>query len=195
MESDFFKRVDFQIGELGAGKVLISEPFMFDFNFKRTVIFLVEHNNDGSLGFILNRHTDYKLHDIMPEITNPNIDLFFGGPVGKESLFFIHTLGELIPESLKITDGVYWGGDFETLKTMINLNQIDINEVKFFVGYSGWSPNQLNFEMEEKSWILAKMRDEIIMKGKDKKFWKAALRGMGGEYKVMANFPENPSEN
>jgi putative transcriptional regulator len=195
MAKDFFNRIGFQKGIVSAGKLLISEPFMFDENFKRTVIFLTEHNEKGSVGFILNKPSGKKLRDVLPEIEIQDFDLFTGGPVGSDMLFFLHSLGDLIPGGVKITDNIHWGGDFEILQSEILKGNVTKNEVRFFMGYSGWAPDQLTYEISENSWLLAKMKDELIMKGKSKLFWKSALTGLGQDYRVMANFPEDPTKN
>lgn len=195
MKSDFFKNIEFKKGQPEAGKLLISEPFMFDENFKRSVILLTEHTEEGSVGFILNRPTEYKVIDVLGDFPNPNIDLYFGGPVGKESLFFIHSLGDKIEGSQEILPGVFWGGDFERVKELLINGEAQEEDVRFFIGYSGWAEGQLEFELEERSWIMAKMAGELVMKSKDKSFWKSTLAGMGDKYKILASFPEDPSKN
>jgi len=195
MNKDFFNRIAFQKGEITAGKLLISEPFMFDPNFKRAVIFITEHNEKGSVGFILNKPTGQKLSDVLPDVEIGDFDLFSGGPVGNDMLFFLHNLGDTIPGGNKVTENIYWGGDFEVLQNEISLGRVTEDNVRFFMGYSGWAPKQLNQEIKENSWLLAKLKDDLVMRGKSKTFWKSALSGLGQDYKVMANFPEDPSKN
>lgn len=195
MEFDFFKAIEFKKGSPKAGKLLISEPFMFDFNFKRTVILIAEHNDEGSIGFILNRPSEFLVKDIIPEFPSNTIELFVGGPVGKENLFFIHTANNLIEGGKQITDNLWWGGNFEQVTELISNQQITDYQIRFFLGYSGWASDQLLHEIEENSWLLAKMKPELIMTGKSPNFWKIALSSMGDKYKIMAGFPEDPSKN
>src|SRR5210317_1650213 len=117
------------------GKLLIAEPSILnDKEFNRSVIYLTEHNNDGCIGFILNKPTEFLLSDLIPEI-NCDFRVFSGGPVEQENLYFIHKLPELIPNSIKIDKNIYWGGDFNSLSDLLHNNQIDKNDIRFFLGY------------------------------------------------------------
>src|SRR5210317_573671 len=115
------------------GQVLISEPFLLDFYFKRSVVLLAEHNEEGSFGLILNKPVDILLSEIVDGFPEFDAPVYLGGPVKSDSLYFIHTLGDKIENSLKILDGLYWGGDIEHIKELILLGKIDINQIKFFV--------------------------------------------------------------
>lgn len=177
------------------GKLLIAEPFMWDSNFKRTVILLCAHNESGSFGLVLNRPLEYKLGDAVPECDQFEVPLYYGGPVEQNTLHYLHSYGKMLENSVKLAKGLYWGGDFEQLKSMINLGQIEKKRIRFFVGYSGWDVGQLEEEMESKSWIVADCLAPYIFSDDPNDIWRKVLTDMGGEYKVMANFPENPSLN
>jgi len=195
MTEDFFKDINFNAIPPKKGKILISEPFLFDPNFKRTVILLVEHNKEGSVGFILNRSVDLKINDAIDEFPNFKRDIYNGGPVGQESLFYIHTLGEQLDGCQKIMKELYWGGDFDELKLLIDTGQVKPEDIRFFVGYSGWDAGQLDRELKDHSWIVANCNKSQIMDATQKEFWKDVLKGLGKKYAVMANFPEDPSLN
>lgn len=178
-----------------SGKLLLAEPFMWDDNFKRTVILLCTHNEDGSFGLVLNRQLEYKLSDALPECDAFDAPLYYGGPVEPNTLHYIHSYGNMLAGSVKLNKGLYLGGDFEQLKSMINLGQIENNRIRFYVGYSGWDPKQLQEEMESNSWIVANSQPAYIFSDEPTEIWRKVLTDMGGDYKVMANFPENPSLN
>src|SRR5437660_2389711 len=116
------------------GKLLISEPFMFDPNFKRSVVYLTEHNEEGSVGFVLNQKTELLICDIIEDLEDCHFPVYIGGPVGNDSLHYLHALGDSIEGSVHIRDGIYWGGNFEVMKILLENNKLRDDEVKFFIG-------------------------------------------------------------
>ena len=187
--------MDFEFKNPEQGRLMISEPFLFDPNFKRSVVLLVEHNEEGSIGFILNKSVNLNITDAIEDFPDFQAELFFGGPVGQNNLFYIHTLGDRLPESKEIIDGIFWGGDFEQLKLLIDTGQISEGEIQFFAGYSGWGADQLKNEMKDKSWIMTQATSDLVRRGRNKEFWSEVLTLMGKKFAIMANFPEDPSLN
>ena len=179
----------------GRGKILISEPFMVDYYFKRSVVLLVEHNKDGTFGVIINKPMDIKFDQAIKDFAAFDSKIYLGGPVKTDSLFFIHTLGDEIEGSLKIIEGLYWGGDVERVKEMIELNQITEANIRFFIGYSGWVPNQLNMELKRDSWVVSDISADLMMQTDPEKLWKRSLTQLGGKYKQWTNFPNEPADN
>ncbi|WNM19018.1 YqgE/AlgH family protein [Flavobacterium capsici] len=179
--------------KLKKGTLLISEPSIIgDLSFNRSVILLADHNNDGSVGFIINKPLDYSIHDLIPEV-NSNFTVYNGGPVEQDNLYFIHNVPELIPNSIEISNGIFWGGDFETTKNLINNNEIKKHNIRFFLGYSGWESNQLENEMLASSWIVIKNNHgNKILKKSVSDFWKEKIIELGGDYLIWSNAPENP---
>ena len=177
------------------GKLLIAEPFLDDPYFKRSVVLLTEHNENGTIGFILNKPIEIKLKDAVGELPPIDSNIHLGGPVARETLHFLHTEGDLIDGSLEIMKGLFWGGNFETLKKLIELDKIKPEAVKFFVGYSGWEPKQLNKELELNSWIVLDGSVSDIMKRNTANLWKDILKDMGKEFAVIAEFPTDPTLN
>lgn len=177
------------------GKLLISDPFMGDPYFNRMVILLCEHNEEGSFGFILNKYVEMDLTDVMEEVPEISNRVSIGGPVDNNQLFFLHTLGELLPGSVLITNGIYVGGDFKILKNMLVNKSIDESQVRFFVGYSGWAEGQLLEEMSDESWYVSDMNDLPLMDTSRDDLWSLAFKKMGGSFSVLANFPADPSLN
>ena len=177
------------------GKLLIAEPFLDDPYFKRSVVLLTEHNENGTIGFILNKPIEIKLKDAVGELPPIDSNIHLGGPVARETLHFLHTEGDLIDGSLEIMKGLFWGGNFETLKKLIELDKIKPEAVKFFVGYSGWEPKQLDKELKLNSWIVLEAKVDDIMKRNTANLWKDILKEKGKEFGVIADFPEDPNMN
>jgi putative transcriptional regulator len=190
---DFFKVRNDKKAE--KGRILISEPFLSDTYFKRSVVFLTEHNDEGSVGFVLNKPIDLKLQDVLQDFPETDSGVSIGGPVNTNTVHYIHTLGKKLPESIQVTNKIWWGGSFDVLKEMAFAGAIKSHELRFFLGYSGWSPNQLDNELKENAWLIGEISDKMIMTGIQGDFWNEVLIKMQNKYKVWANFPENPGMN
>ncbi|SMG30740.1 YqgE/AlgH family protein [Sphingobacterium psychroaquaticum] len=179
------------------GSLLLSEPFMLDSNFKRSVILLCEHNTEtGSMGFILNHRSSLLLQDVVPNIENDTIPIYIGGPVEIESLFFLHHIPDKIPGGTHLIDNIYFGGDFNQVTFLLNANMLTVDEVKFFIGYAGWGNDQLAQEIEENSWAVHnKFPSDILFLTDGEDLWKEALISLGPKYAHVANFPQSPDLN
>lgn len=190
----FNKKRSIMITEkLKKGHLLIAEPSLIgDLSFNRSVILLADHNQEGSIGFIINKPLKYTINDLIPEIV-ARFKIYNGGPVEQDNLYFIHNIPDLIPNSIEISNGIYWGGDFESTKELINSGLIGKNNIRFFLGYTGWEEKQLENEMEDNSWIIARNSYENKIIGKSSThFWKEQLMELGGDYLIWSNAPENP---
>ncbi len=175
------------------GCLLLAEPFMLDPNFKRTVIVLVQHNDeDGSMGFVLTRQAPMMLEDVIDGFEGFVAPLFVGGPVQMDTLHYVHSVGDKIPGSVEVAPGLYWGGNFEVLKELVQAGEVQPSQFKFFLGYSGWSPDQLVEEMKDNSWITQPAKSKYIFSTEADNLWKKVLQDKGGDYAMMVNFPENP---
>lgn len=173
------------------GSLLIAEPSILDDDsFNKSIILITEHNDQSSVGFILNRPSEYTINDLMPEI-DCTFKIFYGGPVERQSLYFIHKIPELIPESTQVSDNIFWGGDFEYLKTLLHENQVKSTEVRFFLGYSGWAKIQLEEEISNNSWFISENDFDNILSVDNKTIWRNKLIQKGGEYKIWANAPDD----
>jgi putative transcriptional regulator len=176
------------------GCLLVSEPFLADPHFERGVILLCEHSLEyGSFGFVLNRPTNLVVGDVV-EMSNFNEILYVGGPVEHHTLHFIHTLSE-IPNAILLKNGVYWGGDFDYVKSLAITDKLNPANSRFFVGYSGWGHEQLTQEIAAKSWVVTEMNLKNIFKSETNHLWRDILKNMGGKYKIFANYPKNPRHN
>ncbi|HZW70577.1 MAG TPA: YqgE/AlgH family protein [Hanamia sp.] len=177
------------------GTLLIANPFLKDPNFSRTVIFLCENVKEGSFGFVLNKEFNQTLDELLPDLGMPAFPVYAGGPVQLDSLHFLHQYPDLISGGIEVFDGVYWGGNFETLQIHLKNNDISKNKIRFFLGYSGWTEGQLDMELKEDSWITAMATRKIIFETNASDAWKESLNVLGGDYKMMANFPIDPQLN
>ena len=178
---------------VAAGKILVSEPFSKDLFFKRTVILLTEYSPAGAFGFILNRPLKVKLSDLLEKVKSGSTEVSLGGPVGSNTLHYLHTLSE-IPESIRIIPGLYWSGQLDVLLQQFSDPFLPAGKVRFFLGYAGWSAGQLEEELSRNAWVVTPASISMVMTTEGD-LWSEALRRMDGKYRHWANFPENPSDN
>jgi putative transcriptional regulator len=177
------------------GRLLISEPYLPDPNFERTVVLLCEHNEEGSFGFILNKPSLLQVSEVMDELQNFEHELYVGGPVQQDTLHFIHCDSK-IEDGATVTNGIFWGGSFEKVLVLADTFQLDPLLIKFFLGYSGWSAGQLEQELEEDSWIVCDfVSKELLFETDASLMWRKALGNMGGRFSMYANYPVDPRLN
>lgn len=180
---------------LSKGILLIANPFLKDPNFRRTVIFLCEHVDEGSFGFVLNKQLPQFLDEILPDLIDAKFKVYQGGPVQTDTLHFLHQYPDLISGGAEVAEGVYWGGNFESLLIHLKNNDLSEDKIRFFVGYSGWTEGQLDLEMKEESWLTVKPTRKLIFETTPEDVWKDSLTHLGGNYKMMINFPLDPQFN
>ena len=177
------------------GRLLISEPFLPDPNFERTVVLLCEHNEEGSFGFVLNKPSILKVNEVMEELTDLENLVFVGGPVQQDTLHFIHRNAAL-DNAVEIVERIYWGGAFESLMLLLETKQVTAGDVRFFLGYSGWGPGQLEAELEQDSWIVCDyVTDQLLFDTSSELMWRKALENMGGRFSMYSNYPVDPRLN
>ncbi len=177
------------------GRLLISEPFLPDTFFNRTLVYLTEHNEKGSVGFIINKSINIKVSEALEGFPGWDEKLTMGGPVAPDTLHYLHTLGNIIPDSVWVADDIYWGGNIEVVKELINSGKAGSGDIRFFLGYSGWGEGQLERELQENSWIIADVVPEVVMKYRKDDSWKTVLRSLNKKYRLWAEFPESPEMN
>ena len=177
------------------GRILISEPFLRDATFGRSVILLVDHTDEGSMGLVINKQLPLFLNDIIMEFKYlDEIPLYKGGPIATDTLFYLHTLSD-IPGSISISKGLYLNGDFDEIKKDI-LQGNKISEcIRFFLGYSGWDSEQLNNEIRENTWLVSEEEKSYLMKNNIKDMWRTALEKLGSKYETWSRFPQVPTLN
>lgn len=181
--------------EPNKGNLLIAEPSILnDSTFSRSIILVTEYTENNTVGFILNRPLDYVLSDLVTDI-NCDFPIYEGGPVEQDNLYFVHRVPKLIPESIKISNGIFWGGNFESLKRALQTNQIKNNDIRFFLGYTGWGKDQLKEEINSKSWFVTENNAKNIFSEENDTFWRNKMVEKGGNYKLWANAPKDISLN
>ena len=181
--------------EPAPGILLIADPFLKDPNFMRTVVLICDHQNEGSIGFVLNKKFEQTMDQLLVNFEDQPLPVYYGGPVQTDTIHFLHQYPSLITGGKEVAEGIFWGGDFGILTTMIKNKKIDFNKVRFFIGYSGWGKKQLNKEMTEKTWLTVSATQQLIFHPQTDEIWKDSLRHLGGEYEMMINFPIDPQLN
>ncbi|HOP42114.1 MAG TPA: YqgE/AlgH family protein [Flavobacteriales bacterium] len=181
--------------EPAQGRLLVSEPFLSDPYFRRTVILLCTHDEQGAFGLVLNRSIEVDLDDLLPGHSLAGARVGIGGPVQTDVLYFLHTIGKHLAGSVPVFDDVHLGGDMDQLQDLVKADPGLLRHVRFFIGYSGWSAGQLERELGERSWLVAHATTRQVMARDDEDVWRETLRGMGGRFAPLANFPEDPRSN
>ncbi len=178
------------------GSILLAEPCLIgNIHFQRSVILITEYSQKGIVGFITNKPLLLTISDILPDVSE-EFKIYDGGPVEKDNLYFLHNKPNSIPNSIQISENVYWGGDFDAVSELILNKKISPADIKFFLGYSGWDFDQLNNEVSDRNWIIQNLENtKILLSDNMNCFWKKSLEKLGGRYQIWSNAPENPSHN
>ncbi len=178
--------------EPAKGRLLLARPYLQDPNFFRAVVLLASHGEEGTLGFVLNRKLDYKLNELLEDFPTLDVPVYLGGPVGTDALHFLHTIPELARPDDELLPGIFQGTNFEDLKEKILLGTANEDNVRFFVGYSGWSEGQLEEEIKGKSWYVANPPKGLELGYEADQLWQKVLQSMGGKYRVISHYPVDP---
>lgn len=181
--------------DIASGTILIADPFLKDPNFLRTTVFICEHQPEGSFGFVINRMHKANIGELLTELEGCTFPVYYGGPVQTGSLHFLHQCPDLISGGIKIIDDIYWGGNFEEVKILIQNNTLNPQQIRFFIGYSGWGEGQLADEINGKSWLSTKGNRRLVFHHNTDLIWKDALKQIGGEYVQLINYPIDPQLN
>jgi putative transcriptional regulator len=181
--------------KLKSGKLLLASANLLESNFKRTVLLMCEHNEEGSIGFILNKPMEFKVCEAISGFDEIDEPLHMGGPVQVDTVHFLHSRGDVVDGAQEVIPGLFWGGDKEQLSYLINTGVIKPSEVRFFLGYAGWSAGQLEEEFEEGSWYTAEASNQVVFTDEYERMWSRSVRSKGGEYCYVANSPELPGMN
>jgi len=185
--------IDWSTFKPKAGCLLLSEPTLADPNFARTVVLLVAHSEEGSVGFVLNRPLELKVKDLGDGFKNSELPVFEGGPVELDTLHYVHRLGPGYVGATEVAHSIYWGGDFELIKK--DMGDFKSAEIRFFLGYSGWGPGQLDSELKEHAWLVAPALEEDVFELPAEQLWEKAMRGLGKDAADLTKYPMDPRWN
>jgi len=181
--------------KIATGTVLLASPFMEDPNFKRSAVLITSHNRRGSMGFVFNKpfiHMAGAFTDSFPSLPS---QIFRGGPVENNTLHFLHSAGDILDDSIPISPGIFWSGDFQKLRFLVKSGLITPNDIRYFMGYAGWDSGQLLEELQEQSWIAARMDPNYLFKVSPADVWQKMMASKGGHFPALAGIPENVSWN
>lgn len=194
MDNNIFFKYNSKI-EPGNGSILVSEPHLPDSNFDRTVILLCKHDEEGSFGFVLNKKSNVRLDELIREAEGIKTEVYVGGPVEQNTLHFLHR-DETLENTEFVSEKLYWGGNFELQLNWLKDQIVDVKDVKFFLGYSGWSAGQLQEEIEHSSWMVFKPKNyDFIFEADAEGLWKSVLEEKGGRYSMYSKYPIDPRLN
>lgn len=176
-----------------AGNLLISEPFLNEIYFQRAVILMIECEESGGMGLVLNKPGDLILNNLIEGLDDiEQIPVFCGGPVRHDRLFYLHSLGELIPGSIEVGKDIYIDGDFDMILAYLRSgNQIE-GRIRFFLGYAGWEYPQLMEEIKEDAWIVAENHLDFLLEKEGNDFWRDSLLTLDKKYHQWLNYPAEP---
>ena len=183
-------------GKPEPGNILLAEPFMADPHFGRKAILLCEHNEEGSFGFVLNNFIEVGLNELLDDLPSVECRLSLGGPVKNSNLYYLHTIQEA-PDSIAVKPGLFMGGDFDWVRALLDAGEQLEGRLRFFIGYAGWTPGQLEDEIKSRSWFITNADVDTIMstETEDEALWKSLVTEMGVGFDHIANAPVDPSMN
>jgi putative transcriptional regulator len=178
------------------GNLLLSDPFLNDENFGRSVVLLCEHQEAGSFGLVVNKPSILHPGDLVEELSFLEGEVYVGGPVEQNTLHFLYFGSKLLDDSKSLGAGLWWGGDFKGLIQLLKVGDLLPAQVRFFIGYSGWASGQLNMELQEKSWIVYNgLFEQHLFEKPANQLWKVLMKNMGGDFMLQANYPLDPRLN
>ena len=176
------------------GKILISTPDISGDIFSRSVVLIIEHDAHGAFGFILNKK-NYFLSENMKHLLGHEIDVYEGGPVENDRVFFLVKGKPITSKYLPIDEDFYLTEQQEEIVSAMVNQDISKEELKIFTGYSGWSPYQLDQEIQNKMWTVVDLFQLDYTSPNDQTLWKKIMQNLGGDYLLWANSPEDVSLN
>ena len=180
------------------GDLLIAEPLLDEPYFKRSVILLLdEDNNQGHIGLALNKITPVSLLDLFPDWkAGAEEPVYSGGPVEADRLFMLHTMGDRFEGSMEVSPGLYVGAKLDDIIDYINNNRYADGNIRFFLGYSGWSRGQLTSEILKNTWALNPNPGHTdVLTGAEDLYWRREVRRLGEKYRSWLLVPSNPAFN
>ncbi len=181
------------------GSVLAAAPDMLDPNFMHSVVLVCRHSVEGAYGFVINRPAAVALDVLAPDhpvLGKRPLPVFTGGPVGLDTLQFLHRAGDAIPGGIEIGTGLFLGGDVDALGRYLDRHaELATKSVRLLVGYSGWGAGQLENELASGAWLPAALENDWVFGEGTQAVWRSVLRSLGGDASSLADLPPDPSWN
>ncbi len=181
--------------EVRKGDLLIADPFLKDPNFLRTVVLLCDHQPEGSIGFVINRKYNRTVGDLVSQLETCTLPVYYGGPVQTDTIHFLHNCPERIPDGMPIGNGIWWGGDFNIAAELLRNGELEPGEIRFYIGYSGWGEEQLDNEINEKTWLTTQATTNLVFHKNVSLIWQDSLKQLGGKYEQLIHYPLDPQLN
>ena len=171
---------------------------MLDTNFMHAVVLVVQHTASGAHGFVLNQRLGPSTADLLGEgsaLARAALPVRAGGPVGLDSLQFLHRIPDVIPRGMSLGGGLFLGGDLDGLPEDLDGERLG-EGIRVFVGYSGWGPGQLEGELAAGGWLTVHTQSAIVFEAEDREpTWRRVLRSLGGAGPELSQQPPDPSWN
>ena len=176
------------------GKILISTPDISGDIFSRSVVLIIDHNESGAFGLILNKKNQ-NMSSKLRNILGFPVELYEGGPVEHERIYFILKGQKITAEYIEINNEFYLTEDIDSVVSAIINGEISTADIKVFSGYSGWASMQLEGEIQRKMWTIVDVYNLDYTLPNDQGLWKNIMQNLGGEFLLWANAPEDVSLN
>ncbi len=176
------------------GKILISTPDISGDIFSRSVVLIVDHNESGAFGLILNKKNRNMSSRLLNVLGFP-VELYEGGPVENDKIYFILKGEKISKQIIEINEDFYLTEDIDSVVSAIIDGTISTADIKVFSGYSGWSALQLEGELQRKMWTIVDVYNLDYTLPNDQNLWKNIMQNLGGEFLLWANAPEDVSLN
>ena len=192
---------------LQTGTLLVATPALEELGFDRTVVLITHYSEDDiTMGLVINQPLGERVRRYAPESLQHLAGgedacaelgrIFYqGGPVHQRYLFFLHRLDGLVEGGTKILDGLYLGGDLDTKCAEAEVLRSDAPRLRFYLGYAGWEPGQLESEIGAGTWFLAPGDPKLVLASTPETMWQTVLHSMGGKYRPISVFPKDPAVN
>ena len=186
---------DKQETALAAGVILVAPPVLVDPNFRRSVVFVCEHTIEGSFGLILNHDISLGMSELVDELATFSDSVRIGGPVQLDTLHYLHRYGDKISGALEVADGIFWGGEITDLEQLLGEQSPSSDDLRFFLGYAGWTEGQLEAEISAGGWLLLPPSKNLVFNVDPSALWRESMLLLGGEFALLVNYPDNPIVN